>query len=132
MVVWVCPLDKTHYTSSKIYDSIARLVGDVGGDFAQDIKRMKGITSIASKRKHLAADMIQQSMIDEEYRFHNDKEMHPRYLQTADMWASLWRANNWDLRLLAFCTSLVIATSTGYIGRTIYRALQIRAKAVRR
>lgn len=123
-------LDKTHYTSSEICDSIARIISDVDGRFAQDVKRMKGIARIASNRKYLAADMIEQSMIDEVLRFHNGKEMHPRYLQTADMRMSMWRANNWDLRLLALSTGLIISASMSYVGRMIYSALRIRTRVM--
>ena len=108
-------LDKSHYTWSEICDSIGLIVGDSDGRFARDVKRIKGIARIASKRKHLAADLIEQSMIDEGYRFHSSQEMHPRYLQTADMRMSTWRAKNWDLRLLTLGTSLIVATST-YLG----------------
>ncbi|CAD0099076.1 unnamed protein product [Aureobasidium mustum] len=119
-------LDKLNYTSSEICVSIAIIVGDLDSRFAQDVKRMKGIARIASKRKYLAADMIEQSVIDEEYRVLNNKEMHPRYLQTADMRMSTWRARNWDLWLLTFGTGLVVAASTSYIGRMIYATLRAR------
>jgi hypothetical protein len=71
-------LDKLRNTSFGICDSIALIVDDQDGRFAQDFKRMKEIARIASRRKHLAADLIEQSMIDEEYQFLNGKEMHPR------------------------------------------------------
>jgi hypothetical protein len=124
-------LDKSHYTSSEIGDSIATIVRDCDGKFAQDVKRMKGIARISSRRKHLAADMIEQSMIDEEYRFLNSKTMHPRYLQTADMRMSRWRAKNWDLRLLASSTLLVAAASMTYVGRMIYTVLWVRTRLVK-
>jgi hypothetical protein len=124
-------LDKTHYTSSEVCESIASIVGDHDGKFAHDVKRMESIAKIASRRKYLAADMIEQSMIDEQYRFLNDKEMHPRYLQTADMRMSTWRANNWDLRLLALGGSFVVVASMSYIGRTIYAALRVRTGMTR-
>jgi hypothetical protein len=124
-------LDKTHYTSLEVCESIASIVGDHDGKFAHDVKRMKGIAKIASRRKHLAADMIEQSIIDEEYRFLNDRKMHPRYLQTADMRMSTWKANNWDLRLLALGGSFVVVASMSYIGRTIYAALRVRTGMIR-
>jgi hypothetical protein len=119
-------LDKSHYTSSEICDSIASIVGDHDGRFALDVKRMKGIAKIASRRRYLAADMIEQSMIDEQYRFLNDREMHPRYLQTADMRMSTWKAKDWDLRLLALGGSFVVVASMSYVSRMIYAALRAR------
>ncbi|KAH0362706.1 UDP-Glycosyltransferase/glycogen phosphorylase, partial [Aureobasidium melanogenum] len=123
-------LGKLHYTSCEICDSIALIVGDEDGRFAQDVTRMKGIAKIASRRKYLAADLIEQSMIDEEYRFLDGKEMHPKYLQTAAMRMSTWRAKNWDLRLLALGTSLVVVAGMSYIGRLIYTALRLRTKSI--
>jgi UDP:flavonoid glycosyltransferase YjiC (YdhE family) len=125
-------LDKSRYTSSEVCESIALIVGDLDGRFAQDVRRMKGIARIASRRKHLAADMIEQSMVDEEYRSLNDTEMHPRYLQTADMRMSTWRAKNWDLWLLTWSTGLVAAASMGYIGRMVYTALRVRTGLARK
>jgi hypothetical protein len=124
-------LNKSQYTSFEICDKIASIVSDYDGRFAHDVKRMKGIAKIASRRKHLAVDMIEQSMIDEEYRFLSDREMHPRYLQTADMRMSMWRAKNWDLRLLASGAMLIAAASVTYIGRALYAALKARTKQVK-
>ena len=90
---------------------------------------MKGIARIASRRKHLAADLIEQSMIDEEHRFLDGKQMHPRYLQTADMRMSTWRAKNWDLQLLTLGTSLVLVAGMSYIGRLIYTAFRFRTRS---
>lgn len=87
---------------------------------------MKVIARIASRRKHLAADLIEQSMIDERYRFLDGKAMHPRYLQTADMRMSIWRAQNWDLWLLTLGAGAVVAAGMSYIGRAVYAALRVR------
>lgn len=73
-------MDKLHYTSSEICDSITLIISDKDSRFAQNVRRMKGITRITSRRKYLATNLIEQSMIDEEYRFLDGKEMHPRYL----------------------------------------------------
>jgi len=123
-------LNKLRYTSSEICHGIGLIVGDSDGRFARDVKRIKDIARIASKRKHLAADMIEQSMIDEEYRFHDGREIHPRYLQTADMRMSSWRAKNRDLRLLALGTSLVVGINA-YLGYCGVRSLLTNAYADR-
>ncbi|KAG9855796.1 UDP-Glycosyltransferase/glycogen phosphorylase, partial [Aureobasidium melanogenum] len=125
-------LDKSHYASSEICDRIALIVGDRDGQFAQDVKRVKGIARIALKRKHLAADLIEQSMIDEEFRFLDGKEIHPRHLQTADMRMSTWRAKNWDLRLVTLGTTLFVAASVSYVGQIVYTALRVHIRAVRK
>jgi len=69
-------------------------------------------------------------MIDEEHRFHDGQSMHPRYLQTADMRMSTWRAKNWDLRLLALGTSLVVGINA-YLGYCGVRSLLTNAYADR-
>ena len=71
-------------------------------------------------------------MIDEEYRFHNHKEMHPRHLQTADMRMSMWRAKNWDLRLLTLVTGLVIVAGMRYGSKAIYYAIRVRMRLLRK
>ncbi|KEQ66933.1 UDP-Glycosyltransferase/glycogen phosphorylase [Aureobasidium melanogenum CBS 110374] len=108
-------LDKLHYTSCEICDSIALIVGDQDGRFAQNLKRMKGVARIASR-------------FHDRYRFLDGKEMHPRYLQTADMRMSTWTAKKWDLRLLTLGTSLIVVAGMSYIGRAIYTAFRFRTR----
>jgi UDP:flavonoid glycosyltransferase YjiC (YdhE family) len=103
-------LDKNCFTASELHDKITVLTQDVNGMFARNVLRMQRIVGVTSKRKHLAADMIEEVLYDHELRFeHNPrdedwkassgvgKELRPMHLQTADSRMSWIKANNWDM-----------------------------------
>ncbi|RYP02284.1 hypothetical protein DL764_005850 [Monosporascus ibericus] len=91
-------LDKFTFSPEEICTKIGELVQDKSGLFARNVERMKHIARVASKRKNLAADLVEEVMYDTELRFDkNGKEILPMHLQTADARMSSWRAKNWDL-----------------------------------
>ncbi|KAG7421124.1 UDP-glucuronosyltransferase 2C1 [Fusarium oxysporum f. sp. rapae] len=78
-------LDKSYLTPSSISSAIANIISDEDGSFAMNVRRMQVIAALNSKRKHLAADLIEEVMIDQELRFKKGVELRPMHLQTADM-----------------------------------------------
>ncbi|KAG5663736.1 hypothetical protein KAF25_006321 [Fusarium avenaceum] len=94
-------LDKSHVTPSSISSAIANITTDADGLYATNIRRMQRIATLNSKRKHLAADLIEEVMTDQELRFRKGVELRPMHLQTADMRMSIWKARNWDMLLIS-------------------------------
>ncbi|RYP74562.1 hypothetical protein DL769_003989 [Monosporascus sp. CRB-8-3] len=91
-------LDKFTFSPEEICTKIGELVQDKSRLVARNVERMKRIARVASKRKNLAADLVEEVMYDTELRFDkNGKEILPMHLQTADARMSSWRAKNWDL-----------------------------------
>jgi UDP:flavonoid glycosyltransferase YjiC (YdhE family) len=106
-------VDKFEFTASEIADKMGRIVRDEDGWFGRNIERMKRIARIASRRKHLAADLIEEVMFDQELRFEKGRELRPMHLQTADMRMPFWKARNWDLYGLSL-VSLVAGGASGW------------------
>ncbi|RKU48802.1 hypothetical protein DL546_006141 [Coniochaeta pulveracea] len=96
-------LDKFKYSAEEVCTKVGDLVQDTTGHIARNVERMRRIARVASRRKELAADLIEEVMYDTELRFDEDgKELLPMHLQTADARMSAFRAKNWDL-----CTAAV-------------------------
>ncbi|KAK7403771.1 hypothetical protein QQX98_010464 [Neonectria punicea] len=93
-------LDKSHIASDPITESIGQICTDADGSIARNVRRLQRIATIASKRKELAADLIEEVMIDQELRFQDGIERMPMHLQTADMRMPLWKSRNWDMWLV--------------------------------
>ncbi|KAF4449133.1 hypothetical protein F53441_7529 [Fusarium austroafricanum] len=94
-------LDKSYLTPSCIAAAIAHVTADADGTFATNVRRMQRIATLNSKRKHLAADLVEEVMIDQELRFRSGTELQPMHLQTADMRMPIWKARNWDMWLIS-------------------------------
>ena len=90
-------LDKSYFTADSVAETIGKILTDVDGLFARNVLRMQRITRTASRRKHLAADLVEEVLYDQELRFKDGVEKRPMHLQTADMRMSMWRAKNYDL-----------------------------------
>lgn len=91
-------LDKFHFSPEEICAKLGELIQDKSGHIARSVERMKRIARVASRRKYLAADLVEEVMYDTELRFdESGKELLPMHLQTADVRMSSWRARNWDL-----------------------------------
>lgn len=93
-------------------------------DYYENVQRMQRIAIIGSRRKHLAADMIEEHLYDWDGRFeisllwhgqgsaeltdkaspqdlyNRGKELQPMHLQTPDVRMSWWRLNNMDIGAL--------------------------------
>ncbi|KAL5691218.1 hypothetical protein EMGR_007144 [Emarellia grisea] len=55
------------------------------------------IAHVASRRKQLGADLIEEVLYDTELRVVGGTEARPMHLQTADMRMPVYKARNWDL-----------------------------------
>ncbi|GKT92028.1 UDP-glucosyl transferase family protein (cytochrome P450) [Colletotrichum tofieldiae] len=90
-------MDKFDFTPSEMADKIGQIVSDPDRSIHRNTERMKGIAQVASRRKYLAADMVEEVLCDHEMRFKDGEALRPMHLQTADMRMSAWKARNWDL-----------------------------------
>ncbi|KAL9083446.1 MAG: hypothetical protein Q9165_008522 [Trypethelium subeluteriae] len=106
-------LDKNQFTPVSLSSSIFRILKDEDPVFERNVLRMQRIARINSRRKHLAADLIEEHLFDWELRFEHmptwglegkahdrGKELRPMHLQTADARMSWLKRNNLDLYLL--------------------------------
>ncbi|KAK1716496.1 putative UDP-glucoronosyl and UDP-glucosyl transferase [Colletotrichum lupini] len=105
-------LDEFDFTATEISDKIGRIVSDVGGSFGRNVERMKRIARVASRRKELAVDIVEEVIFDHELRLVGGRALRPMHLQTADMRMSVRKARNWDLWL--------VSVSMLAVGGTIY------------
>ncbi|KAM6537372.1 hypothetical protein FALCPG4_003297 [Fusarium falciforme] len=103
-------LDKSYLTPSSIGDSITKVILDVDGTFTRNVRRMQRIAVINSRRKELAADLVEEVMTDQELRFRDGVELRPMHLQTADVRMPIWKARNWDM----WFVSLTGLAATGF------------------
>ncbi|KAI9662564.1 MAG: UDP glycosyltransferase 8 [Bathelium mastoideum] len=106
-------LDKNQFTAASVSSSISRILNDDGYCFERNVLRMQRIAQVASRRKNLAADLIEEYLFDWELRFEHTqtwspedetydrgKELRPMHLQTADARMSWFKRNNFDLCLV--------------------------------
>lgn len=111
-------MDKTDFEAKEVHQKIGRMTTEPS--FQQDSKRMMGIARIAARRKHLAADLIEEELLDHEGRFSlssksDVRHRRPPHLQTASARMSWFRAGNYDIYLVY---ALVLG-SAWWIGKTI-------------
>ncbi|RFU33278.1 hypothetical protein B7463_g3072, partial [Scytalidium lignicola] len=113
-------LDKNAFTAHELLEKMQFILRDVDDSFARNVLRMKRIVTITSKRKELAADLIEEVLYDHELRWecsiHDDewkgrsyiegleegfngvgRELRPMHLQTADARMGWVKGNNWDI-----------------------------------
>ncbi|PGH19324.1 hypothetical protein AJ80_04077 [Polytolypa hystricis UAMH7299] len=90
-------LDKDTFTADDLSNAVTQVIDDPTGSFQRNSKRMQAISRIASKRKHLAADLIEEVHADHEWRHVDSISTRPPHLQTADVRMPFWKARNWDL-----------------------------------
>ncbi|CAI7646045.1 unnamed protein product [Penicillium pancosmium] len=110
-------LDKFSFTSDEIYMKSKKIL-DSGEDglYRQNVLRLQRIAHIAARRKDHAADLIEETMYDNELRFDkNGKELRPMHLQTADSRMSAWKANNWDLWTVSTLGLVVVIGTMGFV-----------------
>ncbi|RHZ54246.1 glycosyltransferase [Aspergillus thermomutatus] len=93
------PLDRDTFTPADLCRAIDALVADVSGTFAANCERVQRIARIASRRKWLAADLIEEALADSEGRrkLGGADARRGMHLQTADMRMPFWKVHNLDL-----------------------------------
>ena len=113
-------LNKFGFTSMELYVKAKKLLLDKDKTYGRNSLRLMRIARIASKRKHYAADLIEEHMYDAELRFQDGKELRPMHLQTADMRMSKWKARNWDLWAVSFIGFGALGSSLAYSGHLLW------------
>ncbi|KAL2831413.1 hypothetical protein BDW59DRAFT_157841 [Aspergillus cavernicola] len=102
-------MDRNSFTSHELSRNIQAIARDEEGLFARNVLRLQRIATANSRRKHVAADRIEEVMYDAELRFGEDTNgdiaLRPMHLQTPDCRMSWVKANNWDLYFV--CIALV-------------------------
>ncbi|KAH3334115.1 hypothetical protein KXW81_005527 [Aspergillus fumigatus] len=68
-----------------------------GGGYTHAGEAIQRIAHVASRRKQLGADLIEEVLYDTELRVVGGTEARPMHLQTADMRMPVYKARNWDL-----------------------------------
>ena len=111
-------LHKFNFTSNEVYDKLKKMIQDSSGSYARNALRLQRIAHVASRRKHLGADLIEEVLYDTELRIVDGKEIRPSHLQTADMRMPAYKAKNWDLVAVS---SLVL----GLFGGASYYAARL-------
>lgn len=104
--VSIC-LNSRKFTAEELCSSIRRIIEDVDGSFARNVRRMKHIAGINARRKYVAADLIEETLFDHEGRHSGGKELRPMHRQTADMRMPWYKAKNWDLWAVVFLMGLI-------------------------
>lgn len=96
-------------------DKARALLRDEHGTVAQDVERMRRIARVSARKKHYAADLIEELLYDGKFSLATadrglGRRRRPVHLETADVRMSAWRAKNWDL---AFVGILSVASLVG-------------------
>ncbi|KAF4995618.1 hypothetical protein FGRMN_5009 [Fusarium graminum] len=133
-------LDKHKFEASDLAFAIQRILHFNKPSFQQNVKRMQRIAIIGSRKKHFAADMIEEHLYDWDARFEysvleqkavlvdesrllgssssgdiygRGRELRPMHLQTPDVRMSWFRLNNVDI-------ALMLLAALGFLVALIY------------
>ncbi|KAK2590999.1 hypothetical protein QQS21_011312 [Conoideocrella luteorostrata] len=111
------PLDKFRFTAEELSRKIGLLSEDKDGFYRRNCERMQQIARVASRRKELGADLVEELIYDTEARYDGGRELRPMHLQTADMRMSSFKAKNWDLWLAGLLTLGLIPLASFTAGK---------------
>lgn len=115
------PLSKFSFTADTIHGAAKRILEDSEGSYRRNVLRMKHLARVCSRRKHHAADLIEEVMYDTELRYGaGGEELRHMHLQTADMRMPKYKAKNWDLMAVGLVAAMTIAGSTYFLGRALW------------
>ncbi|KAJ4241530.1 hypothetical protein NW757_012229 [Fusarium falciforme] len=123
-------LNKFRFTSEELYTKGKKILADEDGSYERNTLRLTRIARVASRRKHHAADLVEELVYDTELRFRDGKELRPMHLQTADMRMSVWRAKNWDLWVVSLVGVSAVLGGLGMGGRMLWWHRGVLVKAV--
>ncbi|KAM5355523.1 hypothetical protein ACJ41O_002169 [Fusarium nematophilum] len=116
-------LDKFHLAPAPIADAICQIATDADGTFARNVRRMQRIAGLNSRRKQLAADLVEEVMADQELRLRDGVELRPMHLQTADVRMPIWKAHNWDMWLISLTALAAGGVASWWMAREGWRKL---------
>ncbi|KPM45188.1 hypothetical protein AK830_g1402 [Neonectria ditissima] len=114
------PLNKFRFTSEDLYTKAKSILDDKDGSYKRNSLRLMRIAHVAARRKHHAADLVEELIYDTELRFKDGKELRPMHLQTADMRMPAWKAKNWDLMAVSLLGVGSVFAVLGYGGRVLW------------
>ncbi|KAF2177010.1 glycosyltransferase family 1 protein [Zopfia rhizophila CBS 207.26] len=98
-------LDKTKFSADEVRTALRTITQDQGGSFRANCTRLRNIAHVASRRKFLAADLIEEVLADAcPTASMGLRQRTPLHLQTADARMPRWKANAWDLKLIKLIT----------------------------
>ncbi|MCJ1317713.1 hypothetical protein MMC15_003039 [Xylographa vitiligo] len=100
-------LERDTFTADQVQAKVEKIIHDEGGHIERNVKRMKYVARIASRRKYLAADLIEEVLFDHEGRGLEGPNPRPMHLQTADMRMGFFKARNWDMYTVIVIALLV-------------------------
>ncbi|KAJ9132944.1 UDP-glucosyl transferase family protein [Coniochaeta hoffmannii] len=129
-------MDKADFSSSEVLEKCRTLLLDRDGQVSRNVRRMAHIARVSARKKHYAADLIEEVMYDrmfssspsetplgsEDGRLQCVRRSRPLHMQTADARMSAWRAQNWDL------TFIGCATFAGVLGFGYHAYLWLRRR----
>lgn len=112
------PLQKETLSASDVTAAITRILDDIRSDgpVMANVRRVCGIARIATHRKYLAVDLIEEVLIDWQGR-QRERQLgveRPRgmHLETAEARMPRWKARNWDLFGFMVAPVLLVAAIT--------------------
>ncbi|EHA22137.1 CAZyme family GT1 [Aspergillus niger] len=110
-------LHKFRFTADELYFKTKLIMEDRDGCYARNVQRLQRIAHVASRRKYLGADLIEEVLYDNESRVVDGKETRPMHLQTADMRMPAYKAKNWDLMAVSGVVMGLLGGGLYYAGR---------------
>ncbi|KAG7131476.1 UDP-glucuronosyltransferase 2B13 like protein [Verticillium longisporum] len=141
-------LQKKDFTAAQLTEGVTRIVVSERDGFERESARLHKIAAVASRRRSLAADLIEEHLYDWDGRFEHQllgreprgvemedgtssplyvkdadfyprgRELRPMHLQTADVRMSWVKLNNVDIGLL-------LCGSAGLLGGFIYMIYRV-------
>jgi len=108
-------LDKTVFSADDVCAAFRHILNDKDGFFKLNCRRLQRISHIASRRKLLAADLIEEVLAHASAVAEAPNLQLPFHLQTADTRLPRWKANAWDLQFIKLA-SLALVGGLVYIG----------------
>ncbi|KAN0075710.1 hypothetical protein V8E54_006980 [Elaphomyces granulatus] len=108
-------VDKHDFSALEIFRKVEAIIQDPDHEIQRNVRRMQRIAHVTCRRKHLAADLVEEHMYDWDLRFEltassglncgRGKMLSPMHLQTADARISWLKATNTDqwLIVLGIC-----------------------------
>lgn len=103
------PLDKNHFTPKQMAETIGIVAEDKDGKFDFNARRLQGIAKICARRKVLAADIIEEVIV-------NGSDYH---LQPADVRMPWWKTHNIDMVAVMLGGSILTCVTLYLLGRLV-------------
>ncbi|KAF4227142.1 hypothetical protein CNMCM6805_003395 [Aspergillus fumigatiaffinis] len=110
-------LHKFRFTAEEVHTKTKLILEDREGSYARNVLRLQRIARLASRRKQLGADLIEEVLYDTELTVVDGKETRPIHLQTADMRMPVYKARNWDLMAVSGLVMGFLGGGTYYAAR---------------